>query len=114
MSSEYGWTDNQIGELPLARFRQITSAIQLRKYSAQREENSRFSWLGRNLAGFIANGYMVSKGQENPGLKLAATLAYDDIEAAQLGTQKAQGAKENSNGSFERFMMTMGGGKLQR
>lgn len=108
MSSEYGWTDEQIGELPLARLRQVTAAIQMRRYAAAREENARFSWLARNLAGFIAAGYMVEKGKENKALKHAGKLAYDDIEATLLGAETSKdvdAAKVNGEGSFERFMM---------
>ncbi len=122
MSSEYGWNDETIGELPLARFRQITAAIQMRRYATAREENARFSWLARNLSGFIAAGYMVEKGKENTALDQAGKLAYDDIEAALLGveisqrtqnTVNADGTREvvdpmkvadkNGSASFERF-----------
>lgn len=107
MASEYGWTDEQIGDLPLVRFRQITAAIQTRRYTEAREENSRFSWMTRNLAGFIAAGYMTDGKKENKALKQAGELAYDDIEAALLGAAPAASGKpkENGVGSFERFMM---------
>jgi len=108
VSSEYGWTDEQIGELPLARFRQISSAIQIRRYTTAREENSRISWLARNIATYIAAGFEVGKGKENTALKHAKQLAYDDIEALMLGAEPAQGAvkpAENKPGSYERFMM---------
>lgn len=122
MSSEYGWTDEQIGELPLARFRQITAAIQIRKYNQARQENARFSWLARNLAGFIAAGYWVEKGKENKALKQASKIAYDDIEAMLLGADVARPtsgdpmqradpekvAEQNGAGSFERFAMMTG------
>lgn len=128
MSSEYGWDDDTIGELPLARFRQITAAIQMRRYAAAREENARFSWLARNLAGFIAAGYMVEKGKENKGLAQAGKIAYDDIEALLLGAEtkaqtvapvlSADGEREvadplkvadrNGTASFERFSMVSG------
>jgi hypothetical protein len=108
VSSEYGWTDEQIGELPLARFRQITAAIQVRRYGAAREENSRTSWLARNIATYIAAGFEVGKGKENKALTQASKLAYDDIEALMLGGTPSTGeAKpaENKPGSYERFMM---------
>lgn len=111
MSAEYGWTDQQIGDLPLARFRQITAAIQKRRFWKQREDNGRFSWMTRNLASFIAAGYQVEG--ENPALKTAGQLAYDDIEQSLLGggeTAAGGGPKDNGNGSFERFMGAFGGG----
>lgn len=108
VSSEYGWDDETIGELPLGRFRQISAAIQMRRYAQTRQENSRFSWLARNIAGFIAAGYMIDKGKENKALDMAGKLAFDDIEALLLGAETSEAAgkpKENSAGSFERFMM---------
>lgn len=104
VSSEYGWGDEYILELPLVRLRQITAAIQRRRYLKTREENSRFSWLGRNLASFIAAGYMTEG--ENPALEKARTIAFDDIEAAALGDSTAPG--ENKEGSFERLMKAFG------
>ena len=111
VASEYGWTDEQIGELPLARLRQVTAAIQMRKFTAWREENSRFSWLARNLAGFIAAGYQIEKGKENKALDSAGKLAMDDIETTLLGgtVQKPNAPAENGVGSYERFMSMMGG-----
>lgn len=96
--------------MPLVRFRQITAAIQSRKYLAQREENARASWMTRNIAGFIAMGYMVEKGKENPGIKMASELAYDDVEAKLMGVELSGGGgqKENGNGSYERFMRMAG------
>lgn len=126
MSSEYGWTDEVIWNTPLARFRQVTAAIQRRRYTQERAENSRVSWLARSLSTFIAAGYMVEKGKENPALKMAASLAYDDVEAVLLGSPRpaaeatrssgpvadidpnesiARALERNTNGSFERFMM---------
>lgn len=100
----------------------------------ERAENGRVSWLARNISGFIAAGYMVEKGKENPALKSAESLAYDDIEAALLGVARKpaevaspalvqdengrmvapdidpeesirRALERNTNGSFERFMM---------
>lgn len=107
MSSEYGWSDEQIGDLPLVRLRQVTSSIQLRKFREAREENSRFSWLARHVTGYIAMGFEVAKGKPNVPLENAAKLAYDDIERALLGVEvkKAETAPaENKPGSFESFM----------
>lgn len=127
MSSEYGWDDETIWNLPLCRFRQITATIQQRRYMASREENGRFSWLARSLASFIAAGYMVDKGKENPALDSAAQLAFDEIESVLLGSKTESAPAKlpvgpdgkvadidpneaieralarNSNGSFERF-----------
>lgn len=112
VSSEYGWDDEYIWNLPLCRLRQITAAIQKRRYFQKRDEAGRFSWLARNIAHFIAAGYQVEKGKENPGLDAASKVAYDDIEAVLLQVPKEQTVAkpaENSNGSFERFMSMMQG-----
>lgn len=116
ISSEYGWTNDQIDELPFARFQQIVSAIRVRKYFQQREENARFSWLGRSLASFIAAGYMTDG--DNPALDHAGKLAMDDVEATLLGNMDVAGGewkpgdpailkKEPTMGSFEKLMGTM-------
>lgn len=65
---------------------------------------------------------MLDKGKDNPALKMAAELAYDDVEAALLGRGPSQDspsysgdpetkadvdavADQNGRGSFERFLM---------
>lgn len=99
-----------IWDLPLGRFRQITAAIQQRRYFASREESSRTSWLARTLATFIAGGYMTDGKSENKAVQTASKLAYDDIEAAALSEAEAPAVvPENGIGSFERFMGMMGG-----
>lgn len=75
-----------------------------------REENSRISWLARQVSSFVAAGYQIEKGKPNPALDAAQTLGYDDIEVAFLKAGPAEPAapKENAVGSFERFMMGLG------
>lgn len=53
---------------------------------------------------------MVAEGKENTGLKHAASLAMDDIEAALLGQTPTSGPDAHTNkiGSYEKFMMTLG------
>lgn len=111
ISSEYGWTDKEIGDLPFVRFRQIGAAIQLRRYEDDRAENLRVSWMTRTLAGFIAAGYMVEG--ENPAIENARKLALDPAEAVLLGQQPVQ-PKENQAGSYERFMSMLGARGGQR
>lgn len=113
MSAEYGWTDDQIGDLPLVRFRQIVSAIQLRLTQARREARSIASWQTRTLSTYIAAGYMVEKGKENKALSEAQNIGYDAIDQALLGVESG-GAKENTNGSFERLMGWAGAGMTKR
>lgn len=64
-------------------------------------------WMTRQLATFIAQGYMTTK--ENPAIEAASMLAYDEIEKAQLEEAAKRHAetprvKENSVGSYERLM----------
>lgn len=87
--------------------RQVASAIQLRKFQKRREENERTSWLGRNIAQYIAAGFQIAEGKVNEPLQNAGFLAIDDIERALLKeyvASEAEKPKENSNGSFERLL----------
>jgi hypothetical protein len=102
--------------LPLSRFRQITAAIQKRRFAARREENSRASWVARNIATYVAAGFEVPKGKSNTALDMAQKLSMDDVEHILLGgkVENAAGQKENGIGSYERLMRGMSsGGKLQ-
>lgn len=130
MSKEYGWTDDQILDLTVKRFRQIVAAINRRNFMRRREEITLISWQTRNLASFIAGGYMTD-GKGNPALDSATVLAFDEIEAEQIKEAQvnnassrfgnAQGAPkfdengdiinegpEPTQGTFERFMGSMG------
>lgn len=114
MSSEYGWTDEVIGNLPLGRFRQITAAIQTRRYFQERAENSRISWLTRTLAGYIVGGYMAEAKDKQPSLDAISQLSLDDVEAEYLragaGLPAPAKSAEPRAGSFERLMGLMGPG----
>lgn len=57
------------------------------------------SWQTRQLAGFIAAGYMTDKGQ-NPGLEAASSLAFDKIEQLQLQEQEIAD-RESSPSKFD-------------
>lgn len=84
----------------------------MRRYTSFREENGRFSWLARNITGYIAGGYQIEKGKDNKALDMASKLAFDDIETVLLGGSPQApngGPKENGVGSYERFMTMMGG-----
>jgi hypothetical protein len=113
ISSEYGWSDKKIFKLSLARFRQITAAIQVRRFHARREENTRASWVARNIASYVAAGFETPKGKTNEALNQAQKLAIDDIDVVLLGGTLNTGVatqKENGVGSYERLMRGMGGG----
>jgi hypothetical protein len=113
IASEYGWTDQQIGELPFMRFQQIVSAIELRRATERRTENARFSWLARNLSQFVAGGYLTDGKQENTAIADARRIAFDKVEAAMLAHYEEQAALkpapiEAKRGSFESLMGFMG------
>lgn len=110
---EYGWTDEVIHNLTLNRFRQVLAAIERRKFFEQRRANSLISWQTRQLAGFIAGGYMTDGKKPNKALEAAQGLHFDEIEKLQLEEQikRAEEAPlpvETKPGSFERFMGSMG------
>lgn len=106
ISSEYGWSDKKILNLPLPRFNQILAAIRTRMWLHKREQDSRFSWQTRVLAQYIAGGWMVEG--ENTAVGEAAKIAFDDIEAAMLGITKEPTSSEPKAGSFERLMGFIG------
>lgn len=113
VSKEYGWTDDVIMDLTVSRLRQILAAIERRSYLEQRRQTSLISWQTRQLATFIAAGYMTDGKKGNPAIKAAQSLAFDDIEAAQLEEAEIRATQqprvtENKAGSFERFMGSMG------
>lgn len=83
MSKEYGWSDDQILDLTVRRFRQIVAAINRRNFLRRREEISLVSWQTRQLATYTAGGYMTD-GKGNAALDSAQVLAYDEIEEAQI------------------------------
>ncbi len=110
MSAEYGWTDEYIDQIPLCTFRQKVAAIQRRNFSRNRVEAGRISWQTRQIASFIAGGYMVGKGKPNPALEHAGKISLDDVEVLLLGGELPGRPVENKNGSYERFMTRFGGG----
>jgi len=118
IAKEYGWSDEQIGELPLMRFQQIVNAISLRKYREDRQETSRISWLARTISQYVAGGYMTDGQRENVAVRYASQIAFDHIEEAALEAAAAREAlkartnetvmKEPARGSFEKMMQFMG------
>lgn len=113
MSKTYGWTDETIMDLTVARLRQVLANIQQDAYMEQRSKMSFETWQTRQIATFIAAGYMTDGKKGNPAVDAAQNLAYDEIEQLQLEeAQKAAAdaplVRENKPGSFERFMGSMG------
>lgn len=96
ISSEYGWSDDQILDLTLARLRQITTAIQQRRYLEHRQERLIASWQTRTLAQFVALTIPV-EGKNNPLLDAAATLDID-------GDLTLEDTKEDNLPSYEQML----------
>jgi hypothetical protein len=84
VSKEYGWSDDQILDLTVRRFRQIVAAIRRRLFLQRRDEISLMTWQTRQLASFVAAGYMTDGKHGNPALDAAQKLAFDEIEAEQI------------------------------
>lgn len=113
MSKTYGWTDEAIMDLTVARFRQVLANIQQDNYMERRAQMSFETWQTRQVATFIAAGYMTDGKKGNPAIDAAQALAYDEIEKlqleeAQIAAADAPRITENKPGSFERFMGSMG------
>jgi len=110
VASEYGWSDKKIGNLPVARLRQIVANIQVRNFARQRQERLDKSWMTRNIVSYIAMGYWIDKESENAPLEAAKTLSLDEIESDILNKVKdaPPPVKEIENGSYERFLLAFG------
>jgi hypothetical protein len=93
VSREYGWTDDQILDLPVRRFRQIVAAIRRRQFLRRREEIQLMSWQTRQITTFTAGGYMVDSKKGNPAFHYAQNLAFDEIEEAQLEEAQLRAAR---------------------
>jgi len=124
VSSEYGWTDEEINNLTLDRFWQVVAAISTKQYLQLREQKSLVAWQTRQLATYMVGGWMTdSKKAKQEALNSAASIAFDDIESEQLKDADVEVAETDLTwtpdqvpdvvtdaqpGSFERFMGTMG------
>lgn len=83
----------------MRRFRQIVAAIHRRNYLRRREEISLLSWQTRQLASFIAAGYMTDG--KNPALDYATELAFDEIEAEQIKEAQINTASGGNTPMFD-------------
>ena len=106
ISSEYGWSDEKILDLTLARMQQIVAAITVRKSQAIRDRKLEVSWHVRTLASFIAAGYMT---EDTAGLDAANSLTIDDIERQIMESDLPEPPKEARSGSTETLMRAFGG-----
>ena len=105
ISAEYGWSDEEILDLPLARLRQVSATIEFRRDVEDRMERVYLEWHTKTLAQFIAATVpMDKKGQKNPLVEAATALT--------LFPETIQKAKEPKVGSYEQLarLFKEGGG----
>lgn len=58
------------------------------------------TWQTRQLATFTAGGYMVDAKTGNPAIAAAQTLAFDEIEKAQIEEAENRSSPENNRGGL--------------
>lgn len=102
ISTEYGWTDEQILDVPLCRLRQMTTAIAQRQYLADKSHRRLMSWQTRTIAQFIAATVKVEKGKDSPIMDAANKISLDAKEAQELLNAPVE--IENKPGSYERLV----------
>lgn len=113
ISTEYGWTDERIFDLPICRLRQIIKTVEERRKAQQKVKNALLEWQTKTLAMFVAHTVQVPKGKSNPLLKAVDKISLNKdekrdnsaVEAdpevfVEEGSQTAQ----NHIGSFERVL----------
>ena len=126
ISSKYGWDDEQIGDLTVARFAQINAAIDIASFAEQRAEQARQANALATMARYIVQGYMAEVEHKQPLLdEIPLAVAFDDIDRAvaveradwraKHGNQVSGGGPipgriaEPNAGSHERMMRRFGG-----
>jgi hypothetical protein len=121
VQAQYGWTDEQVLDIPICRLRQIAATVEARLKSERLYHQTITEWQTRTLAQFIAaTVQMEKKGQKNPLMaeasKIRLRLEGDDDESLsgddvppevyiEQGSQVAQ----NDNGSYERLRSAFAG-----
>jgi hypothetical protein len=74
LSSEYGWTDDQIQDLPLRALRQKCAAIALRHHHRHLQQRRLATAQLRTVCAYIAATIDVAEGAENVMLSAAADI----------------------------------------
>lgn len=112
LSSEYGWTDEQILDIPVRRLRQIVVSIETRRFIEDLKFKRIAAWQTRTLAVFISSTIEVEKGKENTLLTAAQRIALDEGELKDLTVDipKEEPPSEPAVGSYERLMRGFAGG----
>ena len=90
ISSEYGWPDDAILDLPVARFRQIVAAIQIRVKRDIQIHAAIVEWQTKILGSVTAATIEMAEGVDNPVLKFVMDL---DLVGSLLG-KKARSQPE--------------------
>lgn len=128
ISSEYGWSDEQILDTPVTRLRQVVAAIYRRQKWALRARGALVEWQTKALASVIAATVPIAQGKKNPLMDYALGLSLYDGEGsarpagltpppeADPAAVEAYGfdpehptIREPEAGSFERAVTQLGG-----
>ena len=122
ISSEYGWTDDQILDTPICRIRQIIAAIEHRRNLQFRQQAQLTEWSTKRVIEFVAATVRTEKGKRNPLLEQAQKISLhldddgDDSSQEKNAPQdersledimengSAVAEKLNEPGSFETLM----------
>lgn len=91
ISSEYGWTDDTILDLTLARLRQILAAIAERTYARLHREDERTEWQTSRLAEFTARLHTSGRAQKALLAEAASLKMRREPTKQELATARARG-----------------------
>lgn len=107
MSTEYGWTDEQVGGLTVARLRQCVAAITERRVAEAYQARKRSEWEVRTICTFIAST-VPTDGSESPLLDLAYEIGTPAEVREDQAPMVPSRTKEPRPGSFEQASMLFG------
>ena len=112
IASEYGYSEESLHDLTLARIRQCVAAITERKTLEDRKQKDLIRWQTRNICFFVANTLMIKEGSENTLAKLAQELTFrpQKVDPETLTEEEQVFGKkiEPTVGSYERFQGVFG------
>ncbi len=106
VASEYGWSDDQILDLTVARLRQIVQAITVRQASFDKRNRAYITWQTKELSSFIAAAGSSSAEQADALMGAVSKISMDPADEVE------EAPKENLPGSYERAMSLFGPGGM--
>lgn len=112
IASEYGWDDETILGMTLARIRQVVATISLRAYRERTYKESLLEWQTKALAQMIAATVPIEKkGQtSSPLMDVANSLSLRRTDSSGSDVQRA--GRVPRAGSYEAFTRGMGDGEV--